>query len=213
LSSSSKNIQKKYNAKLILNKKDITYLYNEVEDKELIELKLTIKNEGQDELPKNCEIELINDIKGLNLEKYKTKNIIKKSDEITIKFKVDMKSIKLNEDNSVEFKLLDDNKKDIVGAKCKLNIIIKKEEQTTEAEESTKNNNFLEENDYNELFNYVNEILNIETLGEDISSFKNKVSELLENKKEKYEGITKNTDFIESLKEDLLEVFQYYYMF
>ncbi len=207
LSSSSKNIQKKYNAKLIPNKKDITYLYNKVEDKELIELKLTIKNEGQDELPKNCEIELINDIKGLNLEKYKTKNIIKKSDEITIKFKVDMKSIKLNEDITVEFKLLDDNKKDIVGAKCKLNIIIKKEEQTTEAEESPKNNN-LEENDYNELFNYVNEILNIETLGEDISSFKNKVSELLENKKEKYEGITENTDFIESLKDDLLEVFQ-----
>ncbi len=118
-----------------------------------------------------------------------------------------MKSIKLNEDITVEFKLLDDNKKDIVGAKCKLNIIIKKEEQTTEAEESPKNNN-LEENDYNELFNYVNEILNIETLGEDISSFKNKVSELLENKKEKYEGITENTDFIESLKDDLLEVFQ-----
>jgi len=208
LSSSSKNIQKKYNAKLIPHKKDITYLYNEVEDKELIELKLTIKNEGQDELPKNCEIELINDIKGLNLEKYKTKNIIKKSDEITIKFKVDMKSINLNEDISVEFKLLDDNKKDIVGVKCKLNIIIKKEEQTSEAEESPKNNNFLEENDYNELFNYVNEILNIETLGEDISSFKNKESELLNNKKEKYEGITENTDFIESLKEDLLEVFQ-----
>ena len=118
-----------------------------------------------------------------------------------------MKSIKINEDISVEFKLLDDNKKDIVGAKCKLNIIIKKEEQTTEVEESPKNNNFLEENDYNELFNYVNEILNIETLGEDISSFKNKVSELLKNKKEKYEGITENTDFIESLKEDLLEVF------
>ena len=40
-----------------------------------------------------------------------------------------------------------------------------------------------------------------------MTSFKEKLSELLDSKKEKYEGITEKTDYIENLKEDLLNKF------
>ena len=71
------------------------------------------------------------------------------------------------------------------------------------------NNNkiILEESDFEELFNHVNDILSIENAGENMTSFKEKLSELLDSKKEKYEGITEKTDYIENLKEDLLEKF------
>ena len=150
----------------------------------------------------------MNEINGLNLEEFKTKNIIKDSEEITLQIKFDIKTIKLNEDIDVKFKLVDDNKKDIVGGKCKLNIKIIKENADNEEVEPLNNNTIvLEENDYEELYNHVNDILQIENAGENMSSFKMKLSELLENKKEKYESIVEKTDYIDKLKEDLEEIF------
>ena len=73
--------------------------------------------------------------------------------------------------------------KDIEGEKCELNIKIIKEEEITETEEPTKNNIFLEEVEYKELFDYINEILSIETMEEDLSSFKKKLSDLLDEKR------------------------------
>ena len=71
------------------------------------------------------------------------------------------------------------------------------------------NNNkiILEESDFEDLFKHDNDILSIENAGENMTSFKEKLSELLDSKKEKYEGITEKTDYIENLKEDLLEKF------
>ena len=46
----------------------------------------------------------MNEINGLNLEEFKTKNIIKDSEEITLQIKFDIKTIKLNEDIDVRFK-------------------------------------------------------------------------------------------------------------
>ncbi len=151
----------------------------------------------------------MNEIDGLNLEKFKTKNNIKESEEITIKFKLDINKIKINEEMDIKLKLVDENKKDVPGGKCKLNIKIIKEEKIIENGEQTNDNNIvLEESDYEELYNHVNDILQIETMGENMSSFKSKLSELLNSKKEKYESITEKTDYIEKLKEDLEEVFQ-----
>ena len=205
--SSSKINQKKYKCRLLC-KKDNIYQYNEIQESELIELNLTIKNESEDILPKNCEIQLMNEVNGLYLEEFKTKNNIKDSEEITLKIKVDIKTIKLNEDIDVKFKLVDDNKKDILGGKCKLNIKIIKENPYIEEEEPVNSNTIvLEDNDYEELYKHVNDILQIENAGEDMSSFKVKLSELLENKKEKYEVIVEKTEYIEKLKEDLEEIF------
>ena len=205
--SSSRISQKKYKCRLLC-KKDNIFQYNDIQENEIIELNLTIKNEGEDNLPKNCEIQLMNEINGLNLEEFKTKNIIKDSEEITLQIKFDIKTIKLNEDIDVRFKLVDDNKKDIVGGKCKLNIKIIKENTDNEEVEPPNNNTIvLEDNDYEELYNHVNDILQIENAGEDMSSFKTKLSELLENKKEKYESIVEKTDYIDKLKEDLEEIF------
>ena len=206
--SSSTTAQKKYNGKLI-NKKDNTYQYDEILENETIELNLTIKNMGGDDLPKNCEILLLEEVNGLNIEKFKTKNFIKESEEITIKFKVDLNIIEVNKDIDVKLKLVDDNKKDIAGAKCKLNIKIIKEEKSNEDKGQTTNNTItLEENDYKDLYNHIDNILQIETMGEDMSSFKAKLSELLDKKKTKYENIAEKTEYIESLKEDLEEIFQ-----
>ena len=47
----------------------------------------------------------------------------------------------------------------------------------------------------------------LENVGENIDSFKEKLLGLLENKKEKYSSISEKTEFIESLKEDLMEIF------
>ena len=80
---SSKIAIKKYNCKLIYNK-DNNYQYDEVSENKSIELNLTIKNEGGEDIPKNCEIQLINEITRLNIDKFKTKNIIKDSEEITV---------------------------------------------------------------------------------------------------------------------------------
>lgn len=206
--SSLAKAQKNYNCKLI-NKKDNIYQYDEVLENEAIELNLTIKNIGGDDLPKNCEIQLLEEVNGLNLEKFKTKNIIKESEEITIKFKIDINTIEVNKDIDVKLKLVDDNKKDVVGAKCKLNIKIIKEEKISEDKGQITNNTIaLEENDYKELYNHIDNILQIETMGENMSSFKVKLSELLDKKKTKYENITEKTEYIESLKEDLEEIFQ-----
>lgn len=205
--SSSRINPKKYKCRLLC-KKDNIYQYNEIQESELIELNLTIKNEGEDILPKNCEIQLMKEVNGLNLEESKIKNNIKDSEEITLQIKVDIKTIKLNEDIDVLFKLIDDNKKDIPGGKCKLNIKIIKENPNVEEEEPVNSNTIvLEDNDYEELYNHVNEILQIENAGEDMSSFKVKLSELLDNKKEKYEVIVEKTEYIEKLKEDLEEIF------
>ena len=204
---SSKIAIKKYNCKLIYNK-DNNYQYDEVSENKSIELNLTIKNEGGEDIPKNCEIQLINEITRLNIDKFKTKNIIKDSEEITVPFQVDLNTIKVNEDIDIKLKLVDENKKDISGAKCKLNIKIIKEEKKPEDEEQLNNNKIiLEESDFEELFKHVDDILSIENAGENMTSFKEKLSELLDSKKEKYEGITEKTDYIENLKEDLLEKF------
>ena len=205
--SSSKIMQKKYNCKLIC-KKDNIYPYNEVSEKEAIQLNLTIKNAGEDDLPKNCEIQLMNEINGLNLEKFKTNNIIKESEEIAIKFKIDINTIEVNKDIDVRLKLVDNNNKDIPGGKCKLNINIKKEEKAIEDEAETQNNNIvLEDSDYEYLFKEINDILQIENCGENMSSFKEKLAGLLENKKEKYESISEKKEYIDTLKEDLEEIF------
>ena len=203
-----KKLPKKYVCQLNPDKNELEYTYKELKENNIIEFNINIKNKGEDDLPKSCEIILINDIKGLSLNKNKTKTIIKESDVLQLKFTVDLESINLNQDICIKLKLIDDKKKDIEGAKCELKIKIIKEEEIAETEEPTKNNIFLEENDYNDLFDYINEILSIETVGEDLSSFKKKLSDLLKNKKEKYEGITEKTQYIETLKEDLEEVFQ-----
>ena len=150
----------------------------------------------------------MNEIKGLKLEKYNIEDDIEKSGEITVKFKIDLELISLNEDIPIKLKLIDEQKKDIEGAKCKINIKIEKDETKHETKEEIAGGNLLEENDYKELYDYVNEILSIENIGEDMSSFKEKLSNLLQNKKDKYEGIKEKTDYIECLKEDLLEIFQ-----
>ena len=205
---SSKSITKKYSCKLNTEKKDFIYQYDEVKEEGSIELILNIKNNGEEELPKNCELILMNSIVGLNLEKNFTKSPIKESEQMIIHFKVDLESIQFNEDIDVKLKLCDDKKKDIDGAKCKVKVKIIKEDKDPEPEDNTKNSNTLEENEYKELYDYVNEILSIETIGENISSFKEKVNQLLEDKKDKYESITERTEYIDSLKEDLLEIFQ-----
>lgn len=206
--SKSRSIQRKYVGKLIIDKKDNVYSFEKIKEDGIIELNLTIKNEGEDILPKNSEIQLMNEIKGLKLEKYNIEDDIEKSGEITVKFKIDLELISLNEDIPIKLKLIDEQKKDIEGAKCKINIKIEKDETKHETKEEIAGDNLLEENDYKELYDYVNEILSIENIGEDMSSFKEKLSNLLQNKKDKYEGIKEKTDYIECLKEDLLEIFQ-----
>ena len=47
----------------------------------------------------------------------------------------------------------------------------------------------------------------LENIGENIYSFRGKLLGLLENKKEKYSSISEKKEFIESLKEDLMEIF------
>ena len=71
----------------------------------------------------------MNQINGLSLEKYKTQNSVEDTEEITLNFKVDLESIKLNEDIDVKLKLIDDQKKDIDMAKCKIKIKIEKGEE------------------------------------------------------------------------------------
>ena len=153
----------------------------------------------------------MNEINGLTLEKYKTKDAIKDTEEVILKFKVDLESIKLNEDIDVKLKLIDDQKKDIDMAKCKIKIKIEKgeEQEIVNDEDANKNvnNNLLEENDYEALYNEINEMCSIENVGENMNTFKEKLLALLETKKEKYSSISEKTDFIESLKEDLMEIF------
>ena len=74
---------------------------------------MIIKNDGDEELPENCELQLMNEINGLALEKYKTQNSIKDTEEITLKFKVNLESIELNEVIGVKLKLINNKKKDI----------------------------------------------------------------------------------------------------
>jgi hypothetical protein len=219
--------QKKYKCKLTSDKNCITFGFEKVKDEGIIEFNLTVKNMA-DELPKNCEFQLMNDIKGLTLEECKIKNNIKTTEVIQIKLKVDLDAITLNDEFSVKLKLLDDKKKDIEGGKCKVNIKIEKEEieekeekeeqkeeekeeikeKEKEFEVSSNNAIFLDDNDYQELFEYTEEILSIQSAGEDITSFKNKVISFLEDKKDKYAEIKEKTEYLEVLKEDLLELFQ-----
>jgi hypothetical protein len=74
---------------------------------------LIIKNDGDEELTKNCELQLMNQINELSLEKYKTQNSVEDTEEITLNFKVDLESIKLNEDIGVKLKFINNKKKDI----------------------------------------------------------------------------------------------------
>ena len=74
---------------------------------------MIIKNDGDEELTKNCELQLMNQINGLSLEKYKTQNSVEDTEEITLNFKVDLESIKLNEDIGVKLKFINNKKKDI----------------------------------------------------------------------------------------------------
>lgn len=202
---------KKYNCKLNPDKKSNIFPYEEIKENESISIKLVIKNEGDEQLPKNSEFQLMNEINGLTLEKYKTKDAIKDTEEVILKFKVDLESIKLNEDIDVKLKLIDDQKKDIDMAKCKIKIKIEKgeEQEIVNDEDANKNvnNNLLEENDYEALYNEINEMCSIENVGENMNTFKEKLLALLETKKEKYSSISEKTDFIESLKEDLMEIF------
>ena len=207
----NKNVPKKYNCKINPEKSENTYEYEKVKENKLIEFNLKIKNEGKEELPKNCEIKLINDIIGLSSEKCRTKNALKNAEEMETKMtlKVDnLESLKLNENICVQLKLLDDKKKEIEGAACTLNIKIEKEEESPNVEESSQERIILEENEYQELFDHINDALNIESIGQNISTFKEKILELVEDKKDKYDGITVRTEYIESLKEDLEEIFQ-----
>jgi myosin heavy subunit len=204
-------VPKKYICKLSPEKNENIYQYGEVKENKLIEFNLNVKNEGKDELPNNCEIQLSGDVNGLSLEKCRTKNVLKSSEELKIKMKLkvdDLESIKLNEAICFKLKLLDDKNKDIEGAECTLNIKIEKEIQSIIDEEPSKNSITLEEKEYQELFDYINDILSIDTLGENINTFKEKLLKLLEEKKDKYEGITERTEYIQSLKEDLEEIFQ-----
>ena len=87
---------------------------------------MIIKNDGDEELTKNCELQLMNQINGLSLEKYETQNSVEITEEIILKFKVDLESIELNEDIGVKLKLIDDKKKVIDSVKCQINIKIDK---------------------------------------------------------------------------------------
>jgi YbbR domain-containing protein len=58
----------------------------------------------------------------LSLEKYETQNSVEDTEEIILKFKVDLESIELNEDIGVKLKLIDDKKKVIDSVKCQINI-------------------------------------------------------------------------------------------
>ena len=87
---------------------------------------MIIKNDGDEELTKNCELQLMNQINGLSLEKYETQNSVEDTEEIILKFKIDLESIELNEDIGVKLKLIDDKKKVIVSVKCQINIKIDK---------------------------------------------------------------------------------------
>ena len=78
-------------------------------------------------MPENCELQLMNEINGLALEKYKKQNSIKDTEEITLKFKVNLESIELNEVIGVKLKLIDDKKNGIDSVKCKKTIKKKKE--------------------------------------------------------------------------------------
>ena len=209
--SNTKISLKKYICKLNPEKKSNIFSYEEIKKNNSISINLAIKNDGDEELPKNCELQLMNEINGLVLEKYKTQNSIKDTEEITLKFKVDLESIKLNEDIGIKLKLIDDKKKDVDSARCKISIKIEKgkEEEITNDEEPNKiaNNNLLEENDYKDLYDDINEMCSLENVGENIDSFKEKLLGLLENKNEKYSSISEKTEFIESLKEDLMEIF------
>ena len=88
---------------------------------------MIIKNDGDEELPENCELQLMNEINGLALEKYKTQNSIEDTEEITLKFKVNLESIELNEVIGVKLKLIDDKKNGIGSVKCKKTLKKKKE--------------------------------------------------------------------------------------
>lgn len=94
-----------------------------------------------------------------------------------------MESLKLNENICIQLKLLDYKKKEIEGAACTLNIKIEKEEESPIVEESSKDRIILEENEYKELFDNINDALNIESIGENISTFKEKLLDLVEKKK------------------------------
>lgn len=198
---------KKYNCELNPDNKIITYQYEKVKENNLIEFNLIIKNIGEDELPKNSEIQLVNGPKGLILEQYKTKNAIKVSETAKLKLKIDLDSIDLNKDIGIKLKMIDDKRKIIEGSNCEINIKVEKEE-IQEPEESNNNNNVLEEDDYKELYEYIDGILSIEVAGEDMTSFKEKLLNLLETKKDKYDGLTVKTEYLENLKADLEEVFQ-----
>ena len=50
-------------------------------------------------------------------------------------------------------------------------------------------------------------MFSLENIAENIDSFREKLLGLLENKKEKYSSISEKKEFIESLKEDLMEIF------
>lgn len=200
----SKKIEPKKNYKCKLNPQEnnIVYQYENIKENNIIDFNLTIKNFGENELPKNCEIQLMNEVKGLSLEKYKINKAIKDSESIQIKLKVDLNSINLNEEIHIGIILLDNNNEEIEDSKCEINIIIEKKE------EALKSEILLEEKDYKELYEYIDNLLSIGTLGENNASFKNKVLSLLEKKKEKYNEIKEKTEYLDSLKDDLTELFQ-----
>ena len=75
---------------------------------------------------KIVNLQLMNQINGLSLEKYETQNSVEITEEIILKFKVDLESIELNEDIGVKLKLIDDKKKVIDSVKCQINIKIDK---------------------------------------------------------------------------------------
>lgn len=181
----SKINPKKYICNLKENLETNSFSYEEIEKNKNINIKLTLTNEGEDEIPSGCEIRSKKSIKGLSLEKYKTKNSIKSYQEIQIQvfFNIDLNLISLDTEIPISLGIFHNEKNISKNANFEFNIKIEKEQNSNKEEENTNNNIALEEDDYKNLFDYIEGIYSIETLGENIDSFKTRLSSLLKEKK------------------------------
>ena len=206
----SKINPKKYICNLKENMMTNSFSYEEIEKNKNIIIKLTLTNDGEEEIPPGCEIKLKKSLKGLSLEKYKTKNPIKSFQEVQIQVicNIDLNLISLNTEIPISFGIFHNEKDISKNSNFELNIKIEKEQNNFKEEENGNNNITLEEDDYKNLFDYIEEIYCIGTLGENLDSFKKRLSLLLKEKKEKYNDIKEKTDYLENLKEDLEEAFQ-----
>lgn len=206
----SKIIPKKYICNLKSDMENNSFSYEEIEKNKNISIKLILTNDGEEEIPPGCEIKLKKGLKGLTLEKYKTKNPIKSFQEVQIQVicSIDLNLISLNTEIPINLGIFHNEKNISKNSNFELNIKIEKEQNILKEGENTNNNITLEEDDYKNLFNYIEEIYGIENLGENIDTFKTRLSSLLKEKKDKYNDIKEKTEYLENLKEDLEEAFQ-----